>query len=341
VPLFYKILIANVLIVLIGTVGGTILTRAILLGGEEFPLSWVILLGAGSIVVTILVNAVILRVALSPLKLLEQTAEEVQTGDMDARVPYSPLRDAQLERLTGTFNAMLDNLESYRQRLSGIAARAMNAEEKERKRIARELHDDTAQYLAALLIRLRLLKSTNQEARDAAIDEFRMEIGEALERIRRFARGLRPPALDELGLVPALESHVRGLAESVGVTIRVEAEPLEGLLTRQAELALYRITQEAISNAIRHASPSRVTVRIERQPRAVTLTVEDDGEGFAVDEMSSSEDRGLGLFGMQERAAYVGGQVVIRSEPGRGTEVRAVIPTTLPVRTLHSEGAPR
>jgi two-component system, NarL family, sensor histidine kinase UhpB len=329
VPLFYKILIANAAIVLVGTVVGTVLTRAYLREGADLTFSWIILLAAAGMLVTILVNAIILRVALSPLKLLERTAEQVQAGDLDARVPYSPLRDVQLERLTRTFNGMLDNLESYRQRLSGVAARALDAEEQERKRIARELHDDTSQSLAALLIRLRLLRNNSDpRIRDAALDEFREELGEALERIRRFARGLRPPALDELGLVPAVESHVRALSESLGILIRIEAEPIEDLLTRQAELALYRIAQEAISNAVRHADPNRVMVAIARTSGAVALTVSDDGTGFALDEISRSGEGGLGLFGMKERASYVGGTVTIRSAPGAGTVVRAEIPVT-------------
>jgi two-component system sensor histidine kinase UhpB len=340
VSLFYKILLANAMIVLIGTVGGAVLSGSILRGNTEFPVAWVVVLALGGILVTVLVNAVILRVALRPLEMLEETAARVQTGDVDARVPYSPLRDRELERLTGTFNAMLDNLESYRQRLSGIAARAMNAEEKERKRIARELHDDTAQYLAALLIRLRLIRGADDpRARDAALDQFRNEIGEALERIRRFARGLRPPALDELGLVPALESHVRGLAESVGIAIRIQAEPIEDLLTQQAELALYRIAQEAISNAVRHAEPDRIDVRITREAAYVVLTVTDDGVGFQVEKMVESDDSGLGLFGMKERAIYVGGQVEIDSVPGEGTVVRVAVPVTVGRRQAYSGGA--
>ena len=329
VSLFYKILLANAAIVLVGTVGGTAILRGVLRANAEFPIAYVVLLAVGSILVTVLVNAVILRVALRPLKLLEETAAQVQAGYVDARVPYSPLLDRELERLTGTFNAMLDNLESYRQRLSGIAARAMNAEEQERKRIARELHDDTAQYLASLLIRIRLIRQMEDTAeRNRVLDEFRVEVGEALERTRRFARGLRPPALDEFGLVPALESHVRGLSESVGIPIRVDAEPLDSLLTEQAELALYRITQEAISNAIRHAHPERVLVRIGREGGQVVLTVTDDGIGFDVHALDDSDDRGLGLFGMKERAAYVGGHVTIESRPGEGTTVRATVPVT-------------
>jgi len=342
VRLFYKILIANAAILLVGTVGGALLSGVIREEeGGGFPLAWVVAFALGGILATVFANALILQVALRPLSLLEETATRVQEGDVDARVPYSPLLDHELERLTGTFNGMLDNLESYRQRLSGIAARAMNAEEQERMRIARELHDDTAQYLAALLIRLRLIRGTDDPAaRDAALDEFRTEIGEALERVRRFARGLRPPALDELGLVPALESHVRGLAESVGVAIRVDAEPIEDLLTHQAELALYRIAQEAISNAIRHAEASRVTVRIAPEGGSVVLVVQDDGVGFRVDEAAARDDRGLGLFGMQERAAYMGGTVRIQSRPGAGTTIHATIPVSPNRRRSPGEGAP-
>jgi two-component system, NarL family, sensor histidine kinase UhpB len=242
-------------------------------------------------------------------------------------VPYSALRDREQERLTSTFNDMLDALEAYRQRLSGIAARALKAEEHERMRIARELHDDTAQSLAALLIRLRLLRVIEEPAaRDAALEEFRRALGEALERIRRFARGLRPPALDDLGLVPALESHARSLAESVGIPIRVTAGSPLPLLLPEVELALYRIVQEAISNAVRHAAPDEISVRIGGGEGEVAVTVTDDGAGFDVEQVTEGEERGLGLFGMKERAAYFGGAVTIRSLPGAGTEVRAVIP---------------
>jgi signal transduction histidine kinase len=158
------------------------------------------------------------------------------------------------------------------------------------------------------------------------LDELRAEIGEALERIRRFARGLRPPALDELGLVPALESHARAISEAGGIPVRVEAEPVEKMLTAQAELALYRIAQEAISNAVRHSGAEHIQLRIAGSAGVVAVTVTDDGRGFDVEEVLEGEARGLGLFGMQERAAYVGGRVSIQSRPGRGTEVRAEVP---------------
>jgi len=327
VPLFYKILLANGVLVLLGTLAGTALARGVLRGEMDHPLVLGFGLVLGAVLVTVLINAGILRLALSPLKSLEWTASEIQAGDLDARVPDSPLGDADFERLTATFNGMLDNLEAYRQRLSGIAARALNAEEEERKRIARELHDDTAQSLAALLIRLRLLRGVEDgTARDRIVDELRTEVGEALERIRRFARGLRPPALEELGLVPALESHVRSLSESVGIPIRFDAQPIEDGLGQQAELALYRIAQEATSNAVRHANPERVVIRLTRVGANIQLQVEDDGIGFLLGEVTERQDGGLGIFGMQERAGYVGGQVRIDTAPGRGTRVDVLIP---------------
>ena len=329
VPLFYKILIANAVIVVLGTVGGTALTLEYLRAGEhEVPTpAFVGVLALAGVVVTVLVNAAILRLALTPLKLLEQAAARVQAGDLEARAPRSLVSDRQLERLTSTFNGMLDNLESYRQRLREVAARALNAEEEERKRISRELHDDTAQTLAALLIRLRLLRGIEDlETRDRLLDQLRSDLGEALERIRRFARGLRPPALDDLGLVPALESHVRGMAETAEAEIRVEAEPLGEVLTAQAELALYRIAQEALSNAVRHSGTDRIDLRIRTEGEWVTVTIRDYGRGFVPEEVMAGEGAGLGLFGMQERAAYVGGRVEILSRPGRGAEVRALIP---------------
>jgi two-component system sensor histidine kinase UhpB len=329
VPLFYKILIANAVIVLMGALIGTAVSARYLAGGDGgvSAFGFAVLLALAGVAVTLLVNALILRLALEPLEMLERTAADVQAGDLDCRVPPSAVADAALERLTGTFNGMLDTLESYRQRLRDVAARALNAEEEERKRIARELHDDTAQTLAALLIRLRVARATGEPTMHGRIlDEFREELSQALERIRRFAQGLRPPALDELGLVPALEAHVRGLGESPGRVIRMEAEPVGTALGEHAELALYRIAQEALFNAIRHSGAATVELRILRTPTGVRVVVRDDGSGFDAEEVLSREGRGLGLFGMQERAAYVGGRVEIRSSPGRGTKVTAEAP---------------
>lgn len=327
VPLFYKILLANSAIVVAGAVAGTMTTAAFVRAEpDRSTLELVGLLALAGVVVSVMVNWLILRLALGPLDELERTAHAVQAGQFDARARLSPVMDRELERLTRVFNAMLDGLERTRRRLRDVAARALRAEEEERKRIARELHDETAQSLAAQLVRLRLLRgSTDTTARDAALDEVRAEMTRTLEGIRRYARGLRPPALDELGLGPAIEAHARSLAEATGLEVTVDTERVEGVLSSDAELAMYRIVQEAVSNALRHAQANEVRVRLAREDGTVVATVEDDGRGFAVDEVMSSQ-RGLGLFGMQERSAYVGGRVEIESAPGEGTRVRVEVP---------------
>ncbi len=327
VPLFYKILLANASLVLVGSIiGGLVTADYVRRNPAASLLDLVGALAIGGIFATVLVNAIILRLALHPLDALERTAARVQRGDLDARVPLSPVADRELDRLTRTFNAMLDAATRNRERLREVAATALNAAEEERKRIARELHDETAQLLAALLIRIRVVKNASDPAAVASLlDDMREQIGGALEGVRRFARGLRPPALDELGLIPAIESHVRSIRTITEIDLSLDADDDVGGLPPEAELAVYRIVQEALSNVVRHSGAVRAAVRVTRDPDRLVVTIEDDGHGFNVPEVRAA-GRGLGLFGMGERAAYLGGRVDVQSAPGTGTRVRAEIP---------------
>ncbi len=328
VPLFYKILVANAVIVLLAALGGAVFAEE-LVGDQDARITAeaVGLLALGWMTVSVLLNAVILKLALIPLGILEQAAGRVQKGDLDARAPLSPLADRELGRLTRIFNAMLDNLARHRERVREVAARALREEEEERQRIARELHEETAQGLAALLIRLRVAQQKQDpQSLGGLLEEARQEIARALEMVRGFARELRPQALDQLGLVAALESHARSVTQSGGLAVRVEATPIDGLVSSEAELALYRIVEEALSNAVRHAWARKARVGIQRVPGRVVVTVEDDGLGFPVAQVMAGRSQGLGLIGMQERAACLGGKVEITSEPGSGTWVRAEFP---------------
>ncbi len=340
VPLFAKILVANSVIVIAAVSAGAALAAEFVRAQpERSTLELVGLVALAGVLVSVGVNAVIIRLALSPLGVLERTAEAVRAGRFEERAPISPLADRGLERLTRTFNAMLDGLEGYRWRLREVAARALRAEEEERKRIARELHDETAQSLSALLIRLSMLRrEQDPAARDAGMDEFREQLVATLNGVRRYARGLRPPALAELGLTPAIEEFVRSLSEATGLDAHLAAERLDGLLTPEAELVIYRVVQEALSNVVRHARASTARVTLERRDDAVRATIEDDGIGFDVDDALRGDGRGLGLFGMRERATYVGGHVDIESRPGAGTRVRVTVPlaeeeTSCPTRS--------
>lgn len=330
VPLFYKILLANaVLIAIVAVLGPVLAVRIVTNVPAIDPELALILIAVGGVVVSVLVNAVILRVALSPLAALERTAERVQAGNLDARAPLSPVADRNLERLVVTFNSMLESSAGYRRRLREIAAHALGAAEEERKRIARELHDGIAQSLAALRVRLRLARAArSDEERLDHLDEISEALGAATEEVRRIARGLRPPALDMLGLTPAIESHARTLSEATGIAIECDLAPVGGRLTPEAELALYRVFQEALSNVVRHSHASRVELRMRVRPGFIEASIRDNGRGFDVAEAMAENGRGLGLFGMKERASYVGGRVDIESRPGAGTKITVVIPTS-------------
>jgi signal transduction histidine kinase len=234
--------------------------------------------------------------------------------------------DRDLERLGQTFNSMLETGTVYRQRLRETAARALAATEEERKRIARELHDGIAQSLAALRIRLRVARAVqDDDQRAALLEQVSSEMGEAMEELRRIARGLRPPALDMLGLGPAIESHARNIADATGMAIDLRLEDIGHRLPQEAELALYRVVQEALSNVARHSGADTFCLQLGSTGNHVFADVEDNGRGFDVARAMSSNG-GLGLFGMQERASYVGGSVVIDSEPGAGTRVHVLVP---------------
>jgi two-component system, NarL family, sensor histidine kinase UhpB len=213
-----------------------------------------------------------------------------------------------------------------RHRMRDVAARAFRAQEAERLRIARELQEEVAQTLATVLFRLRAARQTADSAqREAALDEARDELTRITDDLRQFARALHPPALRELGIGPALEGYARALSRSTDLAVQIISDDLRGVVPPECELALFRIVQEAIGNAARHAGATTVLVRIRNEGDRVRTFVEDDGAGFDVEE-TESRLPSLGLFGMRERALSVGGTVEIDSAPGEGTRVRIHIP---------------
>jgi PAS domain S-box-containing protein len=216
---------------------------------------------------------------------------------------------------------------TQRKRLRDFGTAALHAAEAERKRIARELHDDTAQRIAALLLRLRMLE------REAAgrgvplgLEGFRDELAACGEGVRRIARGLRPPELEDAGIVAALRAHARAIRDGNGLDVEVEADAVDDLLDSQARLALYRIVQEALANVVRHAGASAARVSVHQGGESVVVEVRDDGRGFAEGTVSQTLGGGLGLIGMSERAAGVGGRVTVQSTLGEGTRVTVVLP---------------
>lgn len=214
-----------------------------------------------------------------------------------------------------------------RKRLRDFSEGALRSVEEERQRISRELHDDTAQRLATLMLRVRLIGLEQDPERvSSLLEELREEILDAAEGVKRIARGLRPPELEEVGLGLALISHARSLREGAGFEVELDLGPVEHALSLDGKLAFYRIVQESLSNAVRHSGAGHAKVTLEVGDGVVTGVVEDDGRGFTMAPFSD-KGAGLGLVGMQERALMLGGRVMVESTPGEGTRVRIELPS--------------
>jgi signal transduction histidine kinase len=206
-----------------------------------------------------------------------------------------------------------------------LLQKLMSAQEDERRRIARDLHDEIGQALTSLLIGLRTVAdaATLEAARGRVEDLRRIAVG-TLEEVRRLARGLRPSVLDDLGLAAALERYAADYSQAHSIAVKVEADPDGRRLPGEVETALYRIAQEALTNTAKHATAGHVHLVVERQPAAVRLVVSDDGRGFRCPEPDAGGH--LGLSGMRERAALLNGSVVVESDPDQGTRVSVTIP---------------
>lgn len=329
VPLFYRVLLANVAIVVLGAVAGTYVTATTILD-QELPSRFelMLLFAATGVVLSVAVNYVVLRAAFEPLDQLERLSEAVRSGDLSARAAPVALSDPQISRLIDTFNSTLDELEQNQRRLRELATQVIEAQEGERKRIARELHDDTAQILFAQLLNITAFKSSESEAVQQAAEHLEPMTVEAIEGVRRLALELRPPALDDLGVREAISELIQRIAENSGIAVDEHLQLSRERLPPEIELVLYRITQEALTNVVKHARASWVEVELSREQDRVTLVVKDDGSGFDVDSVTERDETGLGLglFGMVERATLVGGTLDITSSPGHGTQVALMIP---------------
>jgi signal transduction histidine kinase len=202
--------------------------------------------------------------------------------------------------------------------------RVVEAQEVERARLARELHDETGQALTSILLGLKALEERVETGdRGSAIAELRELVVATLQDVRRLAVELRPAALDDFGLVPALERLRDTVTEQSNVSVNVQSDLADQRLPMETETALYRIVQEALTNVLKHAAATRVTVRLSQRERSVALIVQDDGAGF---DPQAVRDGGLGLTGMQERVALLGGRLVVESSEGAGTMLRAEVP---------------
>ncbi len=205
-----------------------------------------------------------------------------------------------------------------------LSSLVLHAQEQERKRISRELHDQVGQSLTAISVRLEALRR-NRGVDDSAFREIQHLLKGTMEAAHDFARHLRPSVLDELGLLPALRSTVKEFTERTGLEVNLHANPLAEELSPDEKVVLFRVAQESLTNVAKHAQASRVEVDLRKVDGTIVMTVTDDGKSFRTDSNFRSRRKRLGLAGMQERVRLVNGQFMIEPHPGIGTTVRVII----------------
>jgi two-component system sensor histidine kinase UhpB len=234
---------------------------------------------------------------------------------------------------------MLETLaESSRTRATQI----LTAQEQERKRIARELHDETSQVLTSLLISLKVLEeSINGDEARQRIEDTRSLVHQTLRAIRNLSIDLRPSALDDLGLLPALRWYIKEYQQKCKIDVEFVANNFKERLPSELETALYRIVQEALTNTAKYANATRARVSVIEEQDKVTATISDNGKGFDAHTLLKLpwQERGLGLAGMHERATLLDGSLLINTEPGRGTTIQVTIPLTRQSLSESSSGS--
>jgi two-component system sensor histidine kinase UhpB len=259
------------------------------------------------------------------LRPLEDLVEAMEKVDLSSPRPLLPAsidgvgETEEVERIELAFLRMMRRLEAERRR-AGSAA--LHAQEEERARVARDLHDEVNQSLSGLLLRLEAAREAAPPELEGEIAETKALANQAMTELLSLARQLRPTALDDLGLAAAIGGQVEQLGRGE-VDARLSTEGDFSDLGDDAQLVVYRVAQEALSNAARHSGAGRIQVQLTRtETGGVVLDVADNGRGFAFDQAEG----GLGIAGMRERALLVGGDLTIESRPNHGTTVRLTVP---------------
>lgn len=351
---FEKAILANTLIILLDTAAGWWIT-------QHNPEAYHYVIDTGFILlaalVCVVVNFALLRAAFAPLRIALATIRAVERGDVDARIP-SVGADPDAQTLVGSFNAMLDRLAAARDE---TVARELRAQEAERRRLALELHDQMGQSLTALTLHAQVISQQLAEEPGDAASQARAQTERliilaerTLAEAQALSRQLRPAILDDLGLPAALRWLADDAQTRLGVSVHTRIRDGEDGHVRRApddvETALFRIAQEALTNAVRHGQAERACIHLRQTATCIILAIGDDGSGFdpgarpkgqhpavaansasphvayPTDSSAAPAQRGIGLAGMRERARLLGGALAIRSSHGRGCVVRVSVP---------------
>lgn len=310
-PLLWRVFLANAALLIAGTL---VLALTPVHVSAHIAFTEAIVLAVG-LLIMLIANLLLLRPLFAPLERLTR-----RMGDVDVlrarRIPTdSPGEVGALER---AFNTMIERLEAERRE---AGARVLAAQEEERQEIARSLHDEVGQTMTGVLFQLKRLASAAPPEGQAPLAEAQLAVRTSLEEVRRIAQELRPEILDHLGLASALTNLARTFSDQTGIAVRRRLESDLPPLEPKAELVLYRVAQEGLTNVARHSGASEVLLSLERSRASVVLRVVDDGCGF-----NSQVTEGGGLRGIRERALIIGGALAIKPGAAGGVEVRLEVP---------------
>lgn len=311
-----QVVAANVVLVTLTLVGASLVAGLDHTGSDSA--GQLVVLGL-LLVLTFCVNVWMLQRRFAPLESLIDRIERMDpAAPATIQLGGDPVKE--IDRLSRSFNKLLERVESERRRSSHLVLRA---QEEERRRVARDLHDEVNQALTALLLRLEALTQDLPPEQREDVVALKQLTTQAMDELLNLARQLRPTALDDHGLVTAIEAQVKGFGDRTGIATRLETEGDPASLDDERQTVIYRIAQEALANAGRHAGASRVDVSLTAVGDGAQLRVADDGAGF---DPVVARRGGLGLEGMAERAKLVGGELDLRSAPGAGTEITLRLP---------------
>lgn len=283
------------------------------------------------LVVGIIMAYVLSRLLTKPVSQMVDGTRAMSFGNFRWKAPI--WAKDEIGRLGTAFEKMCRELINKEEARKHLLAKVMTAQEEERKRIARELHDGTSQNLTSIKIGLKMIEESDSlDTAKETIREMQAVISKTLDEVHDLALELRPSVLDDVGLIPALQRYIKDYSAKMNIKVDSHISHIgEYHMLPQVETAIYRIVQEALTNVAKHAEAENVSIILEVSESSLIVIVEDDGKGFHTRGVMHSvgKDRKLGLFGMQERASLIGGKLAIESQPGAGTTIFFEIPLEL------------
>lgn len=296
--------------------------------------SAVLLVVGGALATSVATNVALVWLALRPLVGLEATAARVSNGDTTARVPASLLADRQIERVGEALNLLLDKVDEDQLRIRELAAGVMRVADEERAEIAHELHDSSAQSLAALQMELSVIaRETVDRSASERLERLRRMAGDVLDEVRLLAQAVHPQVMNDLGLGAALQRLAREAERSGSWHVELDVDNSVSDLDPSVASVLYRVAQEAMSNAVRHAGAGTLHVEVGTSGEFARLEVRDDGVGFFPGDVAR-QPSGEGLSNMRARVALLDGTFEVESALGRGTRVSARVPRRARTRSV-------